>query len=205
MMQIALGVAARGLGRMDPNPAVGARVIAHERTGATRPLAGWTPRKWRAGQPAETEAIARAGVGAGGATMYVTLEPALAPWLDGAVRRRHRRCRAGACRVRHQGLRSARRRPRAGAPSAGGHRGRARLASRARASGSPPVTSCGLRSGDRWSRRSGSGRSHGSVPGGGAGHGDWAATGPAARAAGHLMRAHADAILVGRRARSRRR
>ena len=71
MMQIALGVAARGLGRTAPNPSVGA-VIADERTGEII-ARGWTA---PGGRPhAETEAIARAGARARGATMYVTLEP----------------------------------------------------------------------------------------------------------------------------------
>ncbi|KAB2941225.1 bifunctional diaminohydroxyphosphoribosylaminopyrimidine deaminase/5-amino-6-(5-phosphoribosylamino)uracil reductase RibD [Hyphomicrobium sp.] len=71
MMQIALSLAARGLGRTAPNPAVGA-VIADERTGEII-ARGWTA---PGGRPhAETEAIARAGARARGATMYVTLEP----------------------------------------------------------------------------------------------------------------------------------
>lgn len=71
MMRIALRLAARGLGRTAPNPAVGA-VIADERTGEVI-ARGWTA---PGGRPhAETEAIARAGVRARGATIYVTLEP----------------------------------------------------------------------------------------------------------------------------------
>jgi diaminohydroxyphosphoribosylaminopyrimidine deaminase/5-amino-6-(5-phosphoribosylamino)uracil reductase len=71
MMRIALRLAERGLGRTAPNPAVGA-VIADERTGELI-ARGWTA---PGGRPhAEPEAIARAGARAGGATMYVTLEP----------------------------------------------------------------------------------------------------------------------------------
>lgn len=71
MMGIALTVARRGLGRTAPNPAVGA-VIADETTGEMI-ARGWTQ---PGGRPhAETEAIKRAGARAKGATIYVTLEP----------------------------------------------------------------------------------------------------------------------------------
>lgn len=71
MMTIALRMAQRGLGQVAPNPAVGA-VIADEATGEVI-ARGWTQ---PGGRPhAETEAIARAGARARGATMYVTLEP----------------------------------------------------------------------------------------------------------------------------------
>ncbi|MGZ9103506.1 MAG: bifunctional diaminohydroxyphosphoribosylaminopyrimidine deaminase/5-amino-6-(5-phosphoribosylamino)uracil reductase RibD [Rhodoplanes sp.] len=71
MMRIALRMAARGLGNTAPNPAVGA-VIADEATGEVI-ARGWTQ---PGGRPhAETEAIRRAGVRARGATLYVTLEP----------------------------------------------------------------------------------------------------------------------------------
>jgi len=71
MMGIALRLAERGLGRTAPNPAVGA-VIADEE-GAEVIARGWTA---PGGRPhAETEAIARAGARARGATLYVTLEP----------------------------------------------------------------------------------------------------------------------------------
>lgn len=70
-MGIALRMAKRGLGRVAPNPSVGA-VIADEATGEVI-ARGWTQ---PGGRPhAETEAIARAGARARGATMYVTLEP----------------------------------------------------------------------------------------------------------------------------------
>jgi diaminohydroxyphosphoribosylaminopyrimidine deaminase/5-amino-6-(5-phosphoribosylamino)uracil reductase len=71
MMRIALHLAARGLGNTAPNPAVGA-VIADEATGEVI-ARGWTQ---PGGRPhAETEAIRRAGPGARGTTLYVTLEP----------------------------------------------------------------------------------------------------------------------------------
>ncbi|MEO1206630.1 MAG: bifunctional diaminohydroxyphosphoribosylaminopyrimidine deaminase/5-amino-6-(5-phosphoribosylamino)uracil reductase RibD [Pseudomonadota bacterium] len=71
MMRTALLVAARGLGRTAPNPAVGA-VIANETTGEIISR-GWTQ---PGGRPhAETQAIERAGARARGQTIYVTLEP----------------------------------------------------------------------------------------------------------------------------------
>src|SRR5262245_11268238 len=71
MMEIALAVAERGLGRTAPNPSVGA-VIVDETSGEVI-ARGWTQ---PGGRPhAETEAIRTAGVRARGATMYVTLEP----------------------------------------------------------------------------------------------------------------------------------
>ena len=71
MMRIAVRMAMRGLGRCAPNPAVGA-VIADEASGEVI-ARGWTQ---PGGRPhAETEAIRRAGDRARGATLYVTLEP----------------------------------------------------------------------------------------------------------------------------------
>lgn len=68
-MFAALQLAERGLGRVAPNPAVGC-VIAR---GARVVGRGWTQ---PGGRPhAETEALARAGEAARGATAYVTLEP----------------------------------------------------------------------------------------------------------------------------------
>ena len=71
LMGLALRVAWRMLGRTAPNPAVGA-VIADETTGEviTR---GWTQ---QGGRPhAEGQALVQAGARARGQTMYVTLEP----------------------------------------------------------------------------------------------------------------------------------
>jgi diaminohydroxyphosphoribosylaminopyrimidine deaminase/5-amino-6-(5-phosphoribosylamino)uracil reductase len=70
-MQIALRLARRGLGTTAPNPSVGA-VIVDEASGEVI-ARGWTQ---PGGRPhAETEALRRAGARARGATMYVTLEP----------------------------------------------------------------------------------------------------------------------------------
>lgn len=67
-METALNLARRGLGETWPNPAVGC-VIAGEHIISR----GWTR---PGGRPhAETEALARAGNAAKGATAYVTLEP----------------------------------------------------------------------------------------------------------------------------------
>ena len=68
-MRAALALAARGLGRVAPNPSVGCVIV---RDGAVVGR-GWTQ---PGGRPhAETEALARAGAAARGATAYVTLEP----------------------------------------------------------------------------------------------------------------------------------
>jgi diaminohydroxyphosphoribosylaminopyrimidine deaminase / 5-amino-6-(5-phosphoribosylamino)uracil reductase len=68
-MRAALALARRGLGRVWPNPAVGC-VIARDGRVVGR---GWTQ---PGGRPhAETEALARAGAAAEGATAYATLEP----------------------------------------------------------------------------------------------------------------------------------
>src|SRR5882757_8462384 len=70
-MGLALRMAHRMLGRTAPNPAVGA-VIADEATGEVI-IRGWTQ---RGGRPhAEGYALARAGTMAQGHTIYVTLEP----------------------------------------------------------------------------------------------------------------------------------
>src|ERR1700750_254145 len=68
-MALALTLGRRGLGRTWPNPAVGA-VVVKDGLIVGR---GWTQ---SGGRPhAETEALARAGSAARGATLYVTLEP----------------------------------------------------------------------------------------------------------------------------------
>ena len=70
-MALALHVARRILGQTAPNPAVGA-IIADEATGEVI-ARGWTQ---TSGRPhAEAHALARAGELARGKTMYVTLEP----------------------------------------------------------------------------------------------------------------------------------
>jgi len=68
-MRAALGLARRALGRVWPNPAVGCVIVRDGRVAGR----GWTQ---PGGRPhAETEALARAGAAARGATVYVTLEP----------------------------------------------------------------------------------------------------------------------------------
>jgi diaminohydroxyphosphoribosylaminopyrimidine deaminase/5-amino-6-(5-phosphoribosylamino)uracil reductase len=72
-MELALGLGARGLGRTWPNPSVGAVVVRNEADAPVIIGRGWTQ---PGGRPhAETEALARAGAAARGATLYVTLEP----------------------------------------------------------------------------------------------------------------------------------
>ncbi|KIT16543.1 Riboflavin biosynthesis protein RibD [Jannaschia aquimarina] len=68
-MQAALGLAARGLGRVWPNPAVGCLIVRDGRiVGRGRTADGGRPH-------AETVALSQAGGMARGATAYVTLEP----------------------------------------------------------------------------------------------------------------------------------
>ena len=68
-MALAIGLGARGLGQVWPNPAVGCVIVK-----AGRVLGrGWTQ---PGGRPhAETMALAQAGAAARGATAYVSLEP----------------------------------------------------------------------------------------------------------------------------------
>lgn len=69
LMQTALRMAARGLGRVWPNPAVGCLIVKDGRILATARTAD-------GGRPhAETVALAQAGANAQGACVYVTLEP----------------------------------------------------------------------------------------------------------------------------------
>ena len=68
-MALALALAGRGLGSVWPNPAVGCVLVREGRIVGR----GWTQ---PGGRPhAESEALARAGPGARGATCYTTLEP----------------------------------------------------------------------------------------------------------------------------------
>lgn len=69
-MALSLSLARRGLGQVAPNPAVGCVIIDKDGLVAGR---GWTQ---PGGRPhAETEALAQAGARARGATAYVSLEP----------------------------------------------------------------------------------------------------------------------------------
>lgn len=68
-MRAALVLATRGLGQVAPNPAVGCLVVKDGRVVGR----GWTR---PGGRPhAETEALRQAGAAAAGATVYVSLEP----------------------------------------------------------------------------------------------------------------------------------
>ena len=68
-MAAALALGRRGQGRCAPNPAVGCVIVAGGRVvGRARTSDGGRPH-------AETEALARAGAAARGATAYITLEP----------------------------------------------------------------------------------------------------------------------------------
>lgn len=193
MMQIALRLAARGLGRTAPNPAVGA-VIADERTGEVI-ARGWTA---PGGRPhAETEAIARAGERARGATMYVTLEPCshhgvTPPCADAIVKAGLARVVCGIedpdPRVAGRGLSRLR--------QAGIAVERSLLLDAAhwvtaghilRVTERRPLVTAKLAL-----------DAEGRVPRGSEGQPIWV-TGEGARAAGHLLRTRADAILVGRR------
>jgi len=193
MMAIALRMALRGLGRTAPNPSVGA-VIADEATGEII-ARGWTQ---TGGRPhAETEAITRAGPRTRGATMYVTLEPCshygrTPPCADAIVA-------AGLARV-------------VAAIEDPDPRVAGRGLDRLRAAGI--AVERGIRAADaHWLTRGHIVRvterrpfvqlklalaADGTVPRGSAGRPQWV-TGPEARAHGHLLRARADAILVGRR------
>jgi diaminohydroxyphosphoribosylaminopyrimidine deaminase / 5-amino-6-(5-phosphoribosylamino)uracil reductase len=193
MMQIALGVAARGLGRTAPNPSVGA-VIADEQTGEVI-ARGWTA---PGGRPhAETEAIARAGDRARGATLYVTLEPCshygvTPPCADAIVA-------AGLTRVvcaiedpdpRVAGRGLARLRQADIAVERGLMVDAAHWIAAGhilRVTERRPLVTAKLAF-----------DAEGNVPRGTQGKPAWA-TGEAARALGHLMRARADAILIGKR------
>ena len=70
IMQHALALAARGLGRVEPNPAVGAVLVDDER----RLIADGFHQVF-GGPHAEVNALAAAGPAARGATLFVTLEP----------------------------------------------------------------------------------------------------------------------------------
>src|SRR4051812_47720487 len=66
-------LAERGRGRVEPNPVVGAVVVASGPEGGEVVGEGWHARY--GGPHAEVAALAAAGARARGATVYVTLEP----------------------------------------------------------------------------------------------------------------------------------
>jgi diaminohydroxyphosphoribosylaminopyrimidine deaminase/5-amino-6-(5-phosphoribosylamino)uracil reductase len=192
MMTIALRLAERGLGRTAPNPAVGA-VLADETTGEVI-ARGWTA---PGGRPhAETEAIARAGARARGATMYVTLEPCshhggTPPCAEAIIAAG---CKRVVCaiedpdpRVAGRGLGRLRE---AGIAVERGLMAEAAHWATAghilRVTERRPLVIAKLALG-----------ADGMAPRGAQGQPVWV-TSPEARAAGHMMRARADAILVGR-------
>lgn len=69
MLRRAAAFAARGLGRVEPNPYVGAVVVRD------REIIGEGAHRDFGGPHAEVAALRRSGAGAHGATLYVTLEP----------------------------------------------------------------------------------------------------------------------------------
>jgi len=191
MMRIALRMAERGLGTAAPNPAVGA-VIADEATGEVI-ARGWTQ---PGGRPhAETEALGRAGARARGTTLYVTLEPCAhhgqtPPCTDAVIAAGVRRvvigvgdpdprtAGEGIARLRDAGL----------TVSVGVLDREARwvtLGHILRITEQRPLVTLKLAT-----------DAAGAVAPGDGGAPRWV-TGPDARAAGHLLRAEADAILVG--------
>jgi diaminohydroxyphosphoribosylaminopyrimidine deaminase/5-amino-6-(5-phosphoribosylamino)uracil reductase len=192
MMAIALRLAERGLGRTAPNPSVGA-VIVEESSGEVI-ARGWTA---PGGRPhAETEALGRAGERARGATMYVSLEPcshhgATPPCADAIVAAGLKRV---VCaiedpdpRVGGRGLARLR--------QAGIAVERGLLAEEAhwmaaghilRVTERRPFVAAKLALGP-----------DGAAPRGAHGRPSWVTSEPA-QALGHLMRARADAILIGR-------
>lgn len=190
MMAIALRMARRGLGRTRPNPSVGA-VIADEKSGEVIARAVTAD----GGRPhAETQALRAAGARARGATMYVTLEPCshhgqTGPCADAIISAGVKRV---VCAIEDPDPRVA-------------GRGLDRL----RAAG-VDVRRGVLAPEARWLARGHIVRvterrpfvtlklaldANGDAPRG-RGQPTWV-TGPLARASGHLMRAKADAILVG--------
>jgi diaminohydroxyphosphoribosylaminopyrimidine deaminase/5-amino-6-(5-phosphoribosylamino)uracil reductase len=190
-MQIALRLARRGLGTTAPNPSVGA-VVVDDATGEVI-ARGWTQ---PGGRPhAETEALRRAGARALGATMYVTLEPCshygkTPPCAEAIIKAGISRVVTGILdpdpRVAGRGLEMLR--------AAGVEVRRGVCANEAdyltrghilRVTERRPFVQIKMALGR-----------DGTVPRGATGAPVWV-TGEAARAHGHLLRARADAILVG--------
>lgn len=187
-MAHALMLAARGLGRVSPNPAVGCVIVGDGRIVGR----GWTQ---PGGRPhAETEALRRAGAAARGATAYVTLEPCshhgeTAPCAEALIGAGVARVVAATTdpdpRVDGRGLDMLRR---AGIEVASGLlSGRARALNRGfvlhRTEGRPMVT---LKLATTLDGRIATA----------SGESKWI-TGAAARQGGHMLRAAHDAILVG--------
>lgn len=192
MMSIAIRMAERGLGTTAPNPSVGA-VIADPATGEIM-ARGWTK---PGGRPhAETEAIRIAGARARGASLYVTLEPCahhgktppcadaiiaagLARVVIGATDPDPRTAGQGIARLRDAGIEVVE-------TVLASECRRISLGHILRVTAKRPFVEAKIALSDE-----------GTVPRGWAGV-QVMATGPDARARGHLMRARSDAILVGR-------
>ncbi|MFG1419144.1 bifunctional diaminohydroxyphosphoribosylaminopyrimidine deaminase/5-amino-6-(5-phosphoribosylamino)uracil reductase RibD [Xanthobacter sp. V0B-10] len=191
-MAQALAVGQTGLGRTWPNPSVGAVVVQH---GPEGPRVVGAAATAAAGRPhAEPQALAQAGAAARGSTLYVTLEPCshhgrTPPCADAVIA-------AGVKRV-------------VAALEDPDHRVKGRGVARLRAAGIWVTVGVGaeqaLADHAGHIRRVTAGRPHillkmaVSADGKAALPGPRPAviTGPEARARAHLMRAHADAILVG--------
>jgi diaminohydroxyphosphoribosylaminopyrimidine deaminase/5-amino-6-(5-phosphoribosylamino)uracil reductase len=193
-MASAIALSERGRGRTAPNPNVGCVIVQASETGGRVVGRGWTQ---PGGRPhAEAMALEQAGAAAKGATVYVSLEPCA-----------HQSARGPAC----ADLLIAQKPARVVAaltdpdPRTAGQ-GIARL----RAAGIEVVEGIGAEAARRamagFLTRQALGRPHvtlklaTSLDGGiatASGESKWI-TGPEARAHGHLERARADAILVGR-------
>ena len=190
-MAIAARMAERGLGSSAPNPAVGALVVEPD-SGIVLGR-GWTQ---PGGRPhAEPEALARAGARAAGATLYVTLEPCshvgqTPPCVDAIIAAGVKRVVCGIedpdPRVAGRGLARLR--------EAGIYVTRGVLRDRChhitlghilRVTERRPFVQLKMAV-----------DAEGNVPRGAGGQPMWV-TGPTSRARGHLLRARADAILIG--------
>lgn len=193
MMDMALRMAKRGLGTTAPNPNVGA-VIADAAIGEVI-ARGWTQ---TGGRPhAETEALRRVGARAAGATLYVTLEPCAhhgktPPCADAIIAAGIKRVVAG---VRDPDPRTAglglARLEAAGIKVSEGVRGDAcrwmTLGHILRVNEKRPFVQLKIAV-----------DANGEIARGAGGTPAWV-TSEAARARGHLLRAEADAILIGAR------
>ncbi len=187
-MRAALSLAARGLGRTAPNPAVGCVLVKEGRVVGR----GWTQ---AGGRPhAETEALGRAGAAARGACAYVTLEPCshhgqTPPCTQALIEAGIARCvvaledtdprvtAKGLAKLREAGIEVV-----LGPGAAAAAELNAGYLTRQR-DGRPLVT---LKLATTLDGRIGTKR----------GESRWI-TGPAARARGHLLRAQHDAVMVG--------
>ena len=193
-MQVAVRMAERGLGTTAPNPSVGAVLVGFEQSPLGVVIArGWTQ---PGGRPhAETQALAAAGEAARGATLYVTLEPCshharTPPCAEAVIAAEVARVVVGVTdpdpRVSGRGLAVLRA---AGIEVVTGAEAAAcrwvTLGHISRVTQRRPMVTLKMALRDDFS-----------VPAGGSGTPNFV-TGPEARAAGHLLRAQSDAILVG--------